>query len=371
MVTPPRRVAATMLVIGLLLIGCEPDPVGGAGSVSSSAPVSGSDSAGASGPELCNLGIIAKLLPNDWAVVDKIPLDSQCVVSYRFDVPTGGSKIAPVGGLVYRQDRNRPMDIHAYPLNLPGSPPYLGEHKVGARVADVLSEVEGSELVIEDTNEDGMIVEASIFSWQPADKSEESVYESRGWFVGDGGVAVGKDKVTILVRRPGTRSQLADRKVLRPRDKKSYYKKDSAALVDPETVDLVSLVMPADPATSEYPEKPVLAFYESLPLTDTNKISSLISPETPVPWLARNGAALGCLTDPQFKVFVQDLDIRKAPAVPLHTDNEKSVITDTVTITALCMLASNGTAIKRTSVISWLVRWEKATDRWQLIQAKP
>jgi hypothetical protein len=369
MVTPPRLVSAILLAISLLLIGCEPDPVGGAESVSST-PVSGSDSASGSGLELCNLGIIAKLLPKDWAVVDKIPLDSQCVVSYHFDVPTGGSKIAPVGGLVYRRDHNRPMDIRAYPLNLPGGPPYLGEHRVGAWIADVLSEVEGSELVIEDTNEDDIIVEASIFSWRLADKPAESVYESRGWFLGDGGVTVGKDKVTVLVRRPGTRSQLADRKVLRPRDKKSYYKKDSAALVDPETVDLVSLVVPADPATSEYPEKPVLAFYENLPLTDTNKISSLIGPETSVPWLARNSAALGCLTDPQFKVFVQDLDTRQAPAVPLHTDSGKSVITDTVTVTALCMLNGNGT-VKRTSVISWLVRWEEATDRWQLIQAKP
>jgi hypothetical protein len=82
-----------------------------------------------------------------------------------------------------------------------------------------------------------------------------------------------------------------------PRDNKSYYPKqgdqpeDTSRLVDPFTVDLVSLVMPADLAAAEYPEKLLLGFYASLPLTDSDKLNGWMVPEARELFSARNMAS--------------------------------------------------------------------------------
>jgi hypothetical protein len=258
----------------------------------------------------------------------------------------------------------------------------LGIHKLTPRTEDVLSGSPGPELIIEDKNEYGVAVEASIFNWEEAGNSEASAYKSRGWFVGDGGVKVELDMVTVLVLRLGTRSQLADRKVYRPRllDKKSYYpkakgdqKEDTNRLVDPETIDLVSLDMPADPAAAEYPEKLLLEFYASLPLTDSNKLKGWMVTDT-LKLFSQNTGLFGCLVSPQLsKVYVQDIDTRQSQGIPPHLENENKVITDTITVTAQCRLNVNGKPADKKSEITWPVRWEKDTGRWVLLKptAKP
>ncbi len=321
------------------------------------------------------------LLPAGRTLVSKTPLsitdDFQCVMLYRLDLPKDGRKTAPVGGMVYRTDRNRPADIYTYPLTLPGGI-YLGQHQVTALITDVLSGAESPELVIKDTDEDGIVVEISIFSYRIPTQSEDNAYELRGWFVGDGGVIIDANKVTVLTRRQGTRSQLADRRIFLPRDNKSYYKNDTMELVDPEQPSpcLVSLAMPQDPAMAEYSEKPVLAFYERLMLPDTNRFNGLMSSEMQKS-LSDPGVS-GCLMDAQTNnVCVRDVDIGKAPGIPPHIKNENGVITDTVIVTSTCMQSLNGKLTPKDSVITWPVRWIRDMPanpgRWELLKpvAKP
>jgi len=368
MVTSQRLTVAIWILVGLALAGCE------------QVTASGASPGPESSPNVCS-GDLSRLMLKGWRYIDKTEMDtdgqdgSQCVVFYHFDLPRDGRKTVPVGGLVYRTDRNRPVDIHGYPLALPGGF-YLGIHKLTPRTEDVLSGSPGPELIIEDKNEYGVTVEASIFNWEEAGNSEESAYKSRGWFVGDGGVKVELDMVTVLVPRLGTRSQLADRKVYRPRplDKKSYYpkakvdqKEDTNRLVDPETIDLVSLDMPADPAAAEYPEKLLLEFYASLPLTDSNKLKGWMVTDTLELFSPQNTGLFGCLVSPQLsKVYVQDIDTRQSQGIPLHIENESKPITDTITVTSVCKI--NGKIMDKPTVLFWKVQWGKNAGQWVLLK---
>jgi hypothetical protein len=99
-----------------------------------------------------------------------------------------------------------------------------------------------------------------------------------------------------------------------------------------------------------------------------------MSPEAWNLFSARNPGALGCLVDPQLgRVFVQDMDLSQAPGISPHLENENKVITNTVTVTALCRLNVNGKQTDKKSAVTWLVRWEKKTGRWELHKptAKP
>ena len=352
-----RLFAAMWMLLVLPLGGCDPGTT----------LISGTEMPTVTSPNACNQDF-ASLSPKGWKFIQKTALGDQCVVLYTFDSPREGSwKAAPIKGMVYRTDHDRPMDIHAHPLRLPGGI-YLGEHQVSARMDKVLSELQDpdQQLVVEDRIPEGITVMASLFKWDKNEPSQENAYKSLGWFVGDGGVTVEGDKVTVLKRRPGTRSQLADRLIYLPRDKKSYYQKGGDNLVEP-VVDLVSLDIPADPATAEYPEKPVLAFYESLPLKDIGKLEELVGPE-PVRWLDRNKAALGCLYD-STQVLVRDLDITKAITIPSRIENGTPFITDTVTVKSQCALNVNGKETRRDSIVVWWVRWERESNKWQLIKA--
>ena len=179
-------------------------------------------------------------MPKGWAFISQTPLDTdgvapiECVVLYRFDTQTKeGQKITPVGGVVYRQDHGKPRWIYPHPLTPPDNF-YLGERQVSARVGNVLSGSPEPELVIEDRDASGTVVQVSLFGWRDNKKDQPDAdpsfnpdmmsYKPLGLFQGDGGVMVEKDKVTSLVRRKDTRSQLADRKVYLPRaDNKNYY----------------------------------------------------------------------------------------------------------------------------------------------------
>ena len=238
-------------------------------------------------PATCN-GDFKGLMPTGWNYIGQWPLDTDgkkqldCVVLYRFDATKNGQKITPAGGVVYRQDHGRPRWIYPHRLTLPNDF-YLGEGQVVPGVGNVLSGSPQPELVITDTDKSGTVVQASIFGWRDtksdqldADPSPDLMsYKVLGLFQGDGGVTVEKDKVTILVRRRDTRSQLADRKVYVPReDKKNYYTGDSVDLPAPTETDLISLAMGDDPTTSPYPEKTVLAFYQNI--KDDGKLAGLM-----------------------------------------------------------------------------------------------
>jgi hypothetical protein len=380
-----KLVVVTLILIGLLLVGCET-----------------STGAGKSVANACDYDY-SRLKEKNWSFYQQFPLPagndgeleaSQCVVVYRVEpqqVPpdTGiqfTQNISPVFGMVYRKDRNRPLDIHAYPLALPGDM-YLGERNVSARVADsALSGANQPQLIVENRDAGGTVVEASIWEWQEKTLSEESGYKSRGWFFGDAGVTVVTDTVTVLNRwRTVPRSQLAERRVYTPREKKSYYPKpdpnkpeDTSRVVDPVTVDLVPLVMPDDAnlPTAEYPEKLPLAFYQRIPvlMTDTAKLTVLMSPDMIESYRMRDAKVYGCLANSQLsQVYVQDLSINGSQGIPAHIENENKMITDTVTIKSLCILNVGGHETQKNSLVTWSVRWERKVDsrtgNWQIVGA--
>ncbi len=291
----PRRFAAALLFAGLLLVGCKPRQAA------------------------CDTDF-KQHMPAGWTFVSQAALDTdgngqlECVVLYRFDTQTQeGRKIAPVNGVVYRADRGMPRWIYPVPLALPGNF-YLGEFQVKPRMADVLSGSQGPELVLEDTNQAGIISEASLFSWRdtgsdpnaPPDLGQMA-YKAVGSFVGDGGVKIDKDQVTVLMRRRDTRSQLADRRIYKPRDNKNYYQSNSPTLVDPAENDITSLTEMDNPTASLYPEKTVLAFYQKI--NDDAQVSKLMS-QVAFDALQGGRLAYGCAANrgQLDKALVQEID---------------------------------------------------------------
>jgi hypothetical protein len=269
----------------------------------------------------CN-GNFKDMMPSDWKFISQTPLDTdgqpplECVVLYRFDAKKDGQKITPVGGVIYRQDHGRPRWIYPHRL-LPPEGFYLGERSVTARVADALSGQTGPELIVEDRDPDGNITQATIFRWQdsvsgkpdtdPTSELKTMGYNVLGLFQGDGGVTVSGDRVQVVVRRKGTRSQLADQQVFVPRDKKSYLQEDGVKLIAPAEVEIISLTMGDDPTVSPYPEKTVLAFYQSV--KDDAKLEGLMTPDA-LGLLKAGKLAYGCTSDRAQldRVLVQDLD---------------------------------------------------------------
>ena len=258
----------------------------------------------------CN-GDFSGLMPTGWAFISQTPLDTdgvapiECVVLYRFDTQTKeGQKITPVGGVVYRQDHGKPRWIYPHPLTPPGNF-YLGERQVSARVGNVLSGSPEPELVIEDRDAGGTVVQVSLFGWRDSKKDQADVepsfnpdimnYKPLGLFQGDGGVTVERDKVTSLVRRKDTRSQLADRQVYLPRtDNKNYYGQNITESLTAAETDVTSLAMGDDPTASPYPEKTVLAFYRDV--KDDAKLEGLMTPDA-LGLLKAGKLAYGCVPD--------------------------------------------------------------------------
>jgi hypothetical protein len=245
------------------------------------------------------------------------------------------------------------------------------EDVLSGQVAKELREQkEPRELIVEDRI-GSLIVEASIFSWSEEDKSEESQYESLGWFKGDGGVTIDLNRVTVRVRQRNTRSQLADRFVYKARDNKTYYQENSTKLVLPDMTDWVSLSMPEDPATSEYPEKVVLAFYQNI--TDANKLKGLMTSDA-YEALQKSDAVFDCLSQ-RTGALVKNMDYSQALSVPTHTENSNISITVTVSATSTCLVNDrpSGKELK----LTWQVRWDKYDDKgndkdtWILLKPKP
>jgi hypothetical protein len=381
MPTPHKLAVATLILMGLLLAGCDPAAV----------------SSGT--PNACDYDY-SRLLEAGWKFYSQTslgPVDEArdptplCVVLYQVDSPRGPAykdapKVVPVQGLVYRRDRNRPLEIDGYQPKLCNDM-HLGERNVSPRLDDVLSGDDGQELIIEDRDAEGVLVQVSIFTWQEQVKSKESSFKSRGWFQADAGIVVEKDKVTTYEWwKESPRSKLVQRKVYVPRDKKSYHPKegdkpeDECKIVDPVTVDLVPLVMPPDDQLSkaEYPEILVFAFYERLLVTDTHKLDVLMAPEIQASYWATDTrtTVYGCLVDPQLaKVFVQKIDVSQSPGIQPHIDNQNHTQTDTVIVTSLCRFKDRDKTPDKPIVLSWPVRWDwdfqKRESKWQLLRPTP
>ncbi len=293
MIAPPRLVLATWILVGLLLVGCD-----------------GRDQSGSS----CGggYGDFSQVVPKNWVVTSQVLVDVtgkgqvQCAVLYAVDASSGNQHTPPVAGVVYGKSKGEPPNIYAYPLNLPEGF-YLGEHQVTVRVAEVLSGADFQELVVEDRTPEKTIVEASLFSWQPAEKAEDSVFKLRGWFHAEEGVFVEVDQVIVQERFKDTRSQLVYRRVYKPREDKSYFKKDSQSLVDPET-EVIPLVVPDDPTTARFPEKVVLEFYQHI--TDTQAIVPLLvhTPLTKLTALLNNQYCNGVDRNQIARAWVEDID---------------------------------------------------------------
>ena len=294
MVTPPRLVSAMWILIGLLLVGCDGgDPQGG--------------SCGG------GYGDFSQIVSKNWSVTSQILVDvtgtgeMQCAVLYGVDVSPSNQHTPPVAGVVYGKGKDEPPNIYAYPLNLPEGF-YLGEHQVTVSVAKVLSGTKYLELIIQDKIPEDIVVEASIFSWEPREKAEESRFQLRGWFRAEDGVFVETDKVTIRERLKDTRSQLVYRRVYKSSEDKSYFKKGSQNLVGPET-EVVPLVMPDDPTTARFPEKVVLEFYQRI--TDTQAIAPLLihTPLTKLTALLNNQYGCNGVDRSQIaRAWVEDID---------------------------------------------------------------
>ena len=331
---------ATLILFGLLLAGC------------------------GAGQGKCN-GDFSGLMPKGWSFISQNALDTdgkgqlQCVVLYRFDLTKDGKKITPIGGVVYRQDHGKPRWIYPHPLNPPGNF-YLGEHKVTARVENVLTGSAEPELVIEDKDPTDTIVQLSIFGWRDSTKdldippapSNEMSYKPLGLFLGDGGVSVGKDKVTVYERRKDSRSQLADRKVFVPReDKKNYYKQeDNKELVGPVETDIISLVVGDDPTASPYPEKTVLTFYQNV--REDAKIEGLMTPDA-LGLLKAGKLPYGCPVgrDQLDRVLIQNLDWNRG------TEAQPQVL-----VGGKCKL-KDGSSKDMTTIV-WQL--EKVNGKWQI-----
>jgi hypothetical protein len=340
----PKRLAA-LILLGLLLAGC------------------------GTGQAKCN-GDFSGLMPKGWSFISQTALDTdgkgqlQCVVLYRFDLTKDGKKITPIGGVVYRQDHGMPRWIYPHPLNPPGNF-YLGEHKVTARVENVLTGSPEPELIIEDKDTTDTIVQVSIFGWRdntkgldiPPVPSNDMSYKPLGLFLGDGGVSVGKDKVTVYERRKDARSQLADRKVFVPReDKKNYYKQeDNKELVGPVETDIVSQAMGDDPTASPYPEKTVLALFDII--KDDNKLGGLMS-EDAAKALKESKLQYGCPAprDQLDHVLIQTLEWNRG------TEAQPQVL-----VGGKCKLKDG--SYKDMATIVWQL--EKVNGKWQIKGATP
>lgn len=336
-----KRLMAILCLIGLALSGC------------------------AANPPRCN-GDFSKLMPKDWTFVSQTPLDTdgkgqlQCIVLYRFEAKREGQKVTPVGGVVYREDHGRPRWVYPHPLRLPEDL-YLGENKVTARVADVLSGSEGPELIIEDTNPEGNVIQVSIFSWRDGKRDNPDVdpfsnpdaisYKALGLFLGDG-VTVEKDKVAVLKRRPGTRSQLADRMLYLARENKNYFEQGSTALIKPAETNVISLAPSDDATTSRYPEKAVLAFYDNV--NNDAKLEGLMPPDVLGSFKAGK-LPYGCPVgrDQVERVLVQNLEWTP----DINTQPQK------ITVTGQCMV--KGGQPVPLGPIAWLLK-KNVEDRWQL-----
>jgi hypothetical protein len=205
---------------------------------------------------------ITEILPDGWEYLNTYRIDTnddgkrEWVILYYFDLLEKKTSGSPIGTVIYQPDDESPANIVAHELHPPDSD-YLCECECGLNMENVLSGLEGDELVVRDRcNEE--ITRLTIFNWD----SDRKDYVSPGHFLG-GDVEISRDQVTIKERLPG-RAQLIKIETYYPDDNKTYYRQDvPCTLLEcrEEELDFCH-GEPEDVLCSPYPEKVVLAFYK-------------------------------------------------------------------------------------------------------------
>jgi len=319
-------------------------------------------------PPRCN-GDYRGLVPAGWTFISQTPLETdgsepaECVVLYRFDPQKEATRRSPVDGVVYRQGHGKPRWIYPHLLDPPDNF-YLGEGQVSPRVDQALSGSPEPELIIEDRDSQGTLVQASLFGWHDTKKDQPDVeptanvdvmgYRPLGLFQGNAGVTIERDKVTLLVRRQDSRSQLADRMLYEPRpDKKSYYT-DTLKLPAPSEQEIVCLTLGDDPTSSPYPEKTVVAFYQRI--KDDAKLEPLLTQEAR-DQIKGGKLAYGCSPDRSQveRVFIQTINWNAG------TDDQPLV-----TVGGQCKHRDGPRPMMETT---W--QFEKVEGKWRLKAAAP
>jgi hypothetical protein len=250
------RLGGRLLVLVVLLclpLGCESP------TRDNPAPVTRSQSSGTSYISF------TEILPEGWRYLKTRRLDTnhdeakEWVVLYQFDLPnerkTDGG---PIGAIIYQPhqpDDAGPADIRAHNLRPPDSD-YLCECDCKLRMEDILSGLDGDELIIEDHCNEA-IPRAAIFQWDP----NEQTYESAGHFDGDN-IEIDQNTVIVETRLQG-RAQLSRIETYYPHENKIYYQQSGqCSLLKCRKEELAFCHgEPEDATRSPYPEKVVLAFY--------------------------------------------------------------------------------------------------------------
>jgi hypothetical protein len=215
-------------------------------------------------------------LPSDWQSIETFPIDanndrsSECVIFYRFDMPSRSRQgYLPIGSVIYQLDGKRPPCVIPFELkNQDGG--HLCEHDCHLAMEDVLSKPEDTPEIVVRDEYDGETVRVSIFRWIP-DIEPDGGYQSWGHFFGDR-ITVEKDKVTLDRRLPD-RARLAMRHTYVPQEIKlqgkvynTYYdvsnNMSEGFLMSARKFEMIFYHgEPEHVMLSPYPEKIVLAFY--------------------------------------------------------------------------------------------------------------
>jgi hypothetical protein len=352
MIAPHRFVVTALILLSTVLTDCDPP----------------SEPPGPPTPEWCHADL-GSLVPQGWTMISPpTALDTdgddqtECAVFYRLDANPDTSKITTVGGVVYRRDHGGPPRF-VYPclLQLPvGS--YLGEHTVSAKSRQALSGAEGLELVVEDKDLEGNIVQATVFGWNDPQKDDHDAppdpkvmyYKLLGLFRGEGGVEVRQDSVIVTDTITGTRSRLAYHRVYTPTaNNTTYYSNNTSKLVGPKETEVVALIECKDPKAVCFPEKTVLDFYRNV-TGDIAAFEGLMMPDV-LSQLKANGPVSGCKVgrDQLNRVLVQN--------VTVGGTDEKPVIT----VKVQCRLL-NGKSTE--AQVIWTL--EKYDGKWRLKSSK-
>ena len=353
MSAPHRFVVTALILLSLILSGCD-----GQDSTSTPSP--------SPTPDWCHADF-GDLIPTGW-VLDRLnALDTdgdsktECVVLYRLG-PT--RQVEPVRGVVYRRDHGGTTRwVCPYPLK-PPKDYYLGEHEVTARVADILSGSKGPELIIEDKDSNGTVIEASIFGWDDPMKNDPDApcdpnkmhYQLLGWFMGEGGVTIRMDRVVVVERIRMARCGLAHQRTYVPSEKTRFYynnPEDTSALVALAETEMVSLLGDTAPGVVCYPEKTVLDFYQHV--KDDTYLKELMA-EGAFDDLKAGKLPYGCSPDRTLldRVLVQDLKIQGTEDQPQIVASGKCKYKDGTT--------------KDMTPITW--RLEKIEGRWRIKRPK-
>ena len=296
-------------------------------------------------------------LPENWEHVRTYRLDTnrdnnqEWVVLYRFDLPAETEQDGgPIAGLVYQPDDSNPSTLTPYELRPQGGG-YLCECECIVTMENVLSGLQGSELVVRDRCNDET-TRLAIFYWEP----NEEEYLPKGYFNGSR-IKVELDKVTVDQRLPH-RAQLALRQVYHPDDNETYYGPfDRGILVMPEKYELTCYqAEPKDVKRSPYPEKVVLAFYNHY--TDNEQASEYFTEKG---WKQLEQCATG-----RCGCTSARSEITHVRVTNLQPGEDTSSDRATFDFNVICE-RRNGAQDDETSVRWYLVRQD---DRWKLDNAE-